>query len=63
MDFATILKDATPGEFVAVSKNKIVGSGKTREEATEAAKNNGESDPLVFKVPPPCALIPLIFIS
>lgn len=58
MDFTTILKDATPGEFVAVSKNqKIVGSGKTREEATEAAKNNGESDPLVFKVPPPCALI------
>lgn len=58
MDFATILKDATPGEFVAVSKSqKIVGSGKTREEATEAAKNNGETDPLVFKVPPDCALI------
>lgn len=58
MDFTTILKDATPGEFVAVSKNqKIVGSGKTREEATEAAKNNGENDPLVFKVPPECALI------
>lgn len=58
MDFVTILKDATPGEFVAVSKNqKIVGKGKTLEEALEAAKANGESDPLAFKVPPDCALI------
>lgn len=58
IDFATILKDTTPGEFVALSKTrKIVGRGKTLEEALEAAKTNGESDPLAFKVPPDCALI------
>jgi len=59
IDLTTILKNAPAGEWIALSRteNKIVGTGKTVAEAIQAAKSNGNSEPVVMKVPPVSALI------
>jgi hypothetical protein len=53
------LKDAPAGEWIALSKgdNRIVGTGKTIEEAIQKARQSGNEDPVVMKVPPVGALI------
>lgn len=59
IDLREVLKDAPIGEWIALSsdRTKIVGTGKTLEEALDAAKKAGEADPIVLKVPPVSALI------
>jgi hypothetical protein len=59
MDLREVLKDAPIGEWIALSRDrtKIMGTGKTLEEALNAARQAGESGPIVFKVPPVSALI------
>ena len=53
LDLTKELKDAPAGEWIALSReNKIVGTGKTVEEAIRSAKGNGNSEPTVMKVPP-----------
>jgi len=58
-DMTSVLKDAPAGEWIALSKDltKVVGAGKTVEEALEAARNNGEESPVLTKAPPAGALI------
>ena len=38
------------GKWVAVDKNKVVGSGDTALEAKEAAAKVGVTDPIIFRV-------------
>jgi hypothetical protein len=59
IDLTQALKDAPAGEWIALSKrdNHIVGTGKTVEEALQMARQNGNEDPVVMKVPPVGALI------
>lgn len=59
VDLSKVLKDAPIGEWIALSRDrtKILGTGKTLEEALNAAKKTGEEDPIVLKVPPVSALI------
>ncbi len=58
-DMTSVLKDAPAGKWIALSKDltKVVGAGKTVEEALEAARNNGEESPVLTKAPPASALI------
>jgi predicted RNase H-like HicB family nuclease len=58
-DMTSVLKNAPVGEWIALSKDltKVVGAGKTVEDALEAARNNGEESPVLTKVPPAGALI------
>ena len=58
-DMTGVLKDAPAGEWIALSKDltKVVGAGKTVEDALEAARNNGEESPVLTKAPPAGALI------
>lgn len=58
-DMTAVLEDAPVGEWIALSadQSRIVGRGKTVEEALEAARKNGEEDPFITKVPPTSALI------
>jgi hypothetical protein len=59
IDLTEALKDAPAGEWIALSKgdNRIVGTGKTIEEALQKARQSGNDDPVVMKVPPVGALI------
>jgi len=59
LDFTTILKDAPVGDWIALSngEERIVATGKTLAEAIERARELGESDPVVMKVPPENTLI------
>ncbi len=58
-DMTAVLAGAPPGDWIALSKeqDRIVGTGKTVEEAIEAAKKNGEDNPFLTKVPPAGNLI------
>lgn len=53
-DLTSVLKDATPGEWVALSKDQsqILGRGKTAEEAKKAAKV-GDDQIVLLHVPFP----------
>ena len=59
IDMTAVFKDAPRDEWIALSKSmdRIVGTGKTVEEAIEAARKNGEEDPIVTGVPPAGGLI------
>jgi hypothetical protein len=59
VDMTQVLKDAPVGEWIALSKDRseILGTGKTLQQAIDAAKNKGEADPIVLKVPSVNALI------
>lgn len=59
IDLTAVLKDAPVGDWIALSngQERIVATGKTLEEALNAAKAKGESHPVVMKVPPVSALI------
>ena len=59
IDMTAVLACAPAGEWIALSRkeDKIVGTGKTVEEAIEAARKNGEDKPFLIKSPPASALI------
>jgi hypothetical protein len=59
IDLTEALRGAPAGEWIALSKgdNRIVGTGKTIEEALQKARHNGNEDPVVMKVPPVGALV------
>jgi hypothetical protein len=48
-----ILMEAKPDSWIALSgdESKLVGSGSTYREAVDAARQNGEEDPLLIKTP------------
>jgi hypothetical protein len=54
IDLTSVLKDAPVGEWIALSstQDRIVATGKTLEEAVNAAKEQGEESPVLTKVPP-----------
>jgi len=58
-DMTTVLRDAPAEKWIALSgdQTKIVGEGKTPEEAIRAAEDNGVPHAFVMKVPPASALI------
>ena len=58
-DFTTILKDAPVGEWIALSSDelRIVATAKTLESAINSARELGEDDPVMMKVPPEGALV------
>lgn len=49
-----ILRNAPLDSWIALSadETRLVGVGKTLEEAVREAEKNGESDPLILKTPP-----------
>ncbi len=58
IDLTKTLKDAPVGEWIALSReNEIVGTGKTLEDAIRVAKDNGNNEPTVMKIPPVSSLI------
>jgi len=59
IDLTTVLKDGPAGEWIALSRreDRIVGTGKTLEQAIQVARENGEKEPIVMKVPPVSTLI------
>ncbi len=52
-DLSAVTKDAPPGAWVALSKDKtrIVGTGDTMRAAAEAAQLHGESEPVLIRMP------------
>jgi hypothetical protein len=48
-----ILREAEPGSWIAFSadESRVVGSGKSYDEAVSAAEKAGESDPVITRVP------------
>jgi len=46
-DLTAVLKNVPPGAWVALARqeNRVVGTGKTVEEALASAKKNGENSP------------------
>jgi Family of unknown function (DUF5678) len=48
-----MLLRAKPNSWVALShdESKVVGTGSTYREAVDAARQNGEEDPLLIKTP------------
>jgi S-methylmethionine-dependent homocysteine/selenocysteine methylase len=54
-DLSLVLKDAPAGEWIALSmdETRIVGHGTTIEEAVEAAKQAGEPQHILIKMPLP----------
>jgi len=52
-DLSAVLKDAPPGAWVALSHDKthVVGTAKSIEAASLQAQFNGESDPVLIKIP------------
>ena len=58
-DMTGVLAEAPVGLWIALSKDesRIVGKGKTIQQAIKAAKKNGEDKPLLMKVPEASALI------
>jgi len=59
LDFTTILKDAPVGDWIALSngQDRIVATGKTLAQAVDNARELGENEPVVMKVPPVSTLI------
>jgi hypothetical protein len=59
IDLTKVLKDAPAGDWIALSRDehRIVGTGKTVDEAIRIAHQSGEDSPIVMKVPPVSALI------
>jgi hypothetical protein len=59
IDLTAVLKNAPAGEWIALSQqeDRIVGTGKTVEQAIKAANENGEKNPIVMKIPPASTLI------
>ena len=54
IDLSEVLKDAPVGDWIALSLDglRVVATGKTIEEAVAAAKQKGEENPVMMKVPP-----------
>lgn len=54
IDLTTVLKDAPVGDWIALShgQDRIVATAKTLDEAIKAAKEQGEENPVVLKIPP-----------
>jgi hypothetical protein len=52
-DFSTVLKDAPPGAWVALSHNKthVVATGDSMRSVTDEAQARGEADPILIKMP------------
>ncbi|MGA2356928.1 MAG: hypothetical protein ABSG02_20730 [Terriglobales bacterium] len=52
-DLSGILKDAPPGAWVALSRDKthVVGTAISIEAASVQAQFNGEPDPVLIKIP------------
>jgi len=52
-DLSTVLRDAPPGAWVALSKDKtkIVGTGITMRAAAYQAQLNGEDEPVLIRTP------------
>ena len=48
-----ILSEASPNSWVALSsdESKLVGRGTTYDEAVDDAEKNGETDPILIKIP------------
>ena len=48
-----ILSEASPNSWVAFSsdESKLVGRGTTYDEAVDDAEKNGETDPILIKIP------------
>lgn len=48
-----ILREAAPGTWIAFSRDesRVVGYGKSYDDAVKAAEDAGESDPVIAKVP------------
>lgn len=48
-----LLRGMPPGTWAAISRDqeRVVGTGATIEEATKAAKENGEEAPFIIRVP------------
>jgi uncharacterized protein DUF5678 len=59
LDLTEVLKNAPPGEWIALSEDqtRIVGVGETPGEAIEDARRNGEDNPFLTKVTPATGLI------
>lgn len=59
IDLTTVLKDAPAGEWIALSngQERIVATAPSLDEAVKAAKEKGEQNPVVLKVPPVSALV------
>ncbi len=59
IDLTTVLKDAPAGDWIALSRGqeRIVATAKSLDEAIKAAKEQGEENPVVMKVPPVSALV------
>lgn len=54
-DLSLVLKDAPPGEWIALSfdESRIVGHGETIEEAVKGAKEAGEDRHILIRMPLP----------
>ncbi len=58
-DFTEILKDAPQGEWIALAsdESRIVATSPEFSIALAAARNLGEEDPVMMKLPPPYSLV------
>jgi len=54
MDFTTVLKDAPVGVWIALSHSmdRIVSTSKELDDAIVSAKQRGEDNPVMMKMPP-----------
>jgi len=54
-DLTAVLRDATPGDWVALSmdRTRVIGRGKTAAEAKRAATETGEQAVVLLHVPFP----------
>jgi hypothetical protein len=54
-DLSSVLKDAPPGEWIALSmdEKRVMGHGTTISDAVKAAKEAGEEQPVLIKMPLP----------
>ena len=59
VDLTQLLREAPAGDWLALScdQQRIVGNGKTVDEAIRMARESGEDSPIVMKAPPMHALI------
>jgi hypothetical protein len=59
IDLTTVLKDAPIGQWIALPRDqkRVVATAKDLDAAVEAAKAQGESDPILLKLPPVGALV------
>lgn len=54
-DLTLVLKDAPPGEWIALSldESRVVGHGETIEDAVKSATKAGEHQPILIRMPLP----------